>query len=455
MRFLGAAGTVTGSKYLVSNGEKNILVDCGLFQGPRVWRERNWDSPSVNCSTIDATLITHAHIDHTGMLPRYYNFGIKCPIYASSATHELSRLLLIDSAKLQEEEASYRSRHHRSRHNPPLPLYTEEDAVGVLKLFKSVGFNKSIELFPGISATWRRMGHILGAASITLEISGKKISFSGDIGRYSVPILCDPEPIEFGDLLLIESTYGTRSHSDTHPSLPLAKVVNETYSRGGAVIIPSFAVGRTQEILFHIRELKESNKIPNLPVVVDSPMASDATEIYSRFTDCYDEEARKILVGGKKPFKPTELHFVRDRAESIKLNSIDHPMILISASGMLSGGRILHHLFHRISDPRNTVLFVGYQPPGSRGDWIKSGATSMTLLGEEIPIRAKVEEISGLSAHADKDELLRWCRACTGTPGKVAIVHGEPESAVGFSETLEKELGWNTLIPKYLDTISI
>ncbi len=456
IRFLGAAGTVTGSKYLVSDGRYSILIDCGMFQGERSWREKNWEAPSFSPAEIDAVLLTHAHIDHTGILPRYHALGLQAPIWCSPATAELTRLLLLDSARLQEEEASFRADHRRSRHTPPLPLYTEEQARSAVTLLKPTPINTSTTIAPGISAQWSLMGHILGACSISLTIGGKRIVFSGDIGRYDTPILVDPTPVELGDLLLIESTYGDRIHErDTDPHDKLANIINRTTRRGGAVIIPSFAVGRTQTILYYLRELKAAKQIADIPVIIDSPMAGDATSIYQHHTNEYDDSARALLAKGFQPFQVPKAYFTRERAESIKLNSIQEPMIIISASGMLGGGRILHHLKHRVSDERNTVLFVGFQPPGSRGDWLKRGNTTMTLLGEEVPVRAEIGEMSGLSAHADKTELIRWCRSCVGTPDKVAVVHGEPESAKSFSATLAKELGWSTVVPTFNELIEL
>ena len=299
------------------------------------------------------------------------------------------------------------------------------------------------------------MGHILGACSISLHIGGKRIVFSGDIGRYGEPLLVDPMPIEMGDLLLIESTYGDRLHNGAGLQDALAEIINQTYHRRGVVLIPSFAVGRTQTLLYYLRELKAAGKIPDLPVIIDSPMALDATSIYQRHPNEYDAASLALLKSGVQPFQLPKMYFIRDRGESIKLNSIDDPMIIISASGMLSGGRIMHHLKHRLSDPRNTVLFVGFQPPGSRGDWLKQGNRSMRLLGQEVQVNAAICEVSGLSAHADRDELLRWCRSCSGTPGRVAVVHGEPETAARFSAQLQRDLGWNSFVPSYLESLSI
>ncbi len=461
LTFLGGAGTVTGSKYLVTHGETRILVDCGLFQGDRTWRERNWHGAPVDLRAVTAVLLTHAHVDHVGILPRYTSLGLRCPVYATTPTVSLGELILRDSGRLQEEEASYRAERGKSRHHPPLPLYTEQDAINALKLFKAVRFEHRTEIAPGVFAEWRRMGHILGAASIRLEIGGRVINFSGDIGRYDAPILCDPQPVEFGDLLLIESTYGDRTHEVGNIEAELGEVVRRTIARRGMVLIPAFAVGRTQQLLFHLRALKERGEIPHdLPVIVDSPMARDATSLYVGHTAEYDAEAMQLLKRGKQPFVCAKLHFISDRRESMRLNSINEPMVLISASGMLTGGRILHHLRQRVSSPLNTVMFVGFQPPGSRGAWLKSNPETVRIFGEEVPRRAEIAEISALSAHGDRNELLRWCRESTAHsngqgPGRFMVVHGEPPTAAKFAETLQTELSWTGRVAEYLEVIDV
>ncbi len=446
---------MTGSQYLIESQRHKIVIDLGLFQGSRELRERNWAAPLYRPSEIDAVLLTHAHIDHIGLLPRIVELGLNCPIYCTPSTVELTKLLLLDSAHLQEQEADYRQTRGRSRHNPALPLYTVRSAEQGLSLLKAVRFHKRFELLPGVFATWSRMGHILGAAAISLEIEGKRITFSGDIGRYEEAILVNPEPLDLGELLLVESTYGDRQHGQSNCQAELARVVNDTYQRKGVVVVPCFAVGRAQTLLYYLRELKAKKLIPDIPVIIDSPMARDATEIYRNFPEDYDEAATALLEGGKQPFALPKLGFVQSTQESIRLNSIMEPMIILSASGMLSGGRILHHLKHRLGSPRNTVLFVGFQPPQSRGAWIKSGADSLRLFGQEVPIRAAVEEISGLSAHADQQELLRWCNSCTGRPDKVAVVHGEPEAAQVFSGLLSKQLQWNSFVAEQHQVIEL
>ena len=431
-----------------------MLVDAGLFQGDRETRERNWNDPETDLSTIDAVVLTHAHIDHTGLLPRYVSRGLHAQVYATKATHLLAEVLLPDSGHLQEEEARWRKKAKKSRHKNPKPLYTQADANRALELFKTVPFDKPIEVAKGITVKWRRMGHILGAASLELEADGKQIVFSGDVGRYSIPILKDPEPVDFGDLLLIESTYGDRLHPDSSPEESLTRIINQTHARQGVVVIPSFAVGRAQLVLYYLAELKAKGAIPDLPVYIDSPMACDATEIYLSCPEEFDDEALR-LKDNREMSSLKAPQFITRTKDSKRLNSRGGPMIIISASGMLSGGRILHHLKHRISDERNTILFVGFQPKGGRGDWILSGAETMRLLGDEIPIRAHIEQISGLSAHADRGELLQWCKASKGSPRKVAIVHGEPESAEAFKTTLADELKWNCFRPDYLGTYEV
>lgn len=452
--FLGAADTVTGSKYLLEAEGKKVLVDAGLFQGDRNSRARNWDDPEVDLASIDAVLLTHAHIDHTGILPRYVKLGLNCPVYATEPTALLSNILLPDSAALQEEEAGFRREYGKSRHKPPKPLYRFRDAKQALKLYRSVKFSRRTQILPDVYATWRRMGHIIGAASIEVKIGGRKIIFSGDVGRYNIPILKDPKPLSFGDLLLIESTYGDRFHPDTDPAGKLARIVNEVVARKGVLLMPSFAVGRAQLLLYYFATLKLAGSIPDIPIVVDSPMAADATEIYLKCPDEYDEQALQLrsnpaLAGFRTP------KFTTAVADSKGLNNRRGPLVIISASGMLSGGRILHHLKHRISDERTTILFVGFQPKGGRGDWILSGAESLRLFGDEYLIKAHVEQISGLSAHADKNELLRWCQECKGVPRKVAVVHGEPSSAEAFKDTLHRKFSWNTFRPDYLGTYEI
>lgn len=454
--FLGASRTVTGSKYLVTTQDgRRILVDCGLFQGPREWREKNWDEPPVDLKSIDCVVLTHAHVDHVGMLPRYVAKGLSCPVYCTKATRELAKLILLDSAKLQEEESEFRGRTGRSRHIPPLPLYTTNEAQRALSLIRDAPLDSEVQILPKVRARFIQAGHIIGACSIELTIGNSLITFSGDIGRYNVPILRDPVSPKLGNLLLIESTYATRSHPTKDPKDEIARIISEAAAKGGAVLVPSFAVGRTQLLLFYLRELKLSHQIPDIPIIVDSPMAVDATKIYSENPEYYDESLLHLKSKGISPFRPSLLHFIRDHEESKQLNEIDEPMVIIAGSGMMNGGRILHHLYHRVSDPRTTVLIVGYQPEGGRGYWLKSDAKSIRLMGRDVPKRANVEEISSLSAHADQGELKRWCESATGSPTRVAVVHGEEESTIAFSKQLKEDFGWDAFSPSYHEEISI
>lgn len=453
--FLGAAGTVTGSKYLVAYNDTKILVDVGMFQGPKEWRARNWDSPPLDLSSVSATLLTHAHIDHTGILPRYVSQGLRSRVYCTGATEKLTSLLLRDSARLQEEEAEFRRVATTSRHSPPLPLYTLREAEEALKLLHAVPFNTEVEVAPGVHATWSVAGHILGAAIITLKIGGKTITFSGDLGRYHDPITRPPQPVAFGDALLIESTYGDRLHSQEDPKSMLAEVTNRTIMRGGSVLIPSFAVGRTQAVLYYLRELQEEGILPSVPVILDSPMARDATSIYAAHPTSLGDGVNKALREGRKPFDLKGLRYVKDREESKRLNSSDEPSIIVSASGMLTGGRVLHHLRYKLGDPRNTILFVGFQPPGGRGAQLLAGQKRIRVFHEEVPVMAEVAEVSGLSAHGDRDELLRWCRECSGTPSRVFVVHGEPDSARNFGVTLERELEWRVQRAGYQEKVAL
>lgn len=456
LKFMGAAGTVTGSKYFVTEGNSIVLVDCGLFQGPREWREKNWTNPPYDLRKVAAVIITHAHIDHTGLLPRWYANGLNCPIYCSEPTYELAKLLLPDSGRLQEEEAMYRAERGRSRHNPPLPLYTEKDAKRCLEFFKVINLEEKLKI-PNTDfyATWKESGHILGACSVNLENAGEKITFSGDIGRYNDPITVDPKPIDVGNALLIESTYGNRSHPDLDPILKLEKVINETFKARGIVLVPSFAVGRTQLLLYYINKLKTEARIPDLPIFVDSPMATDATSIYRKYKSWLGKELLTEWSEGKNPLAPSKLFFTQERSESIKLNSYNQPAIIISASGMLSGGRILHHLKNRLSNEKNTLLFVGFQPPGGRGDLLLNGAKIISIFNEDVVVNARIESISGLSAHGDADDLINWCKQTSGTPEKTMIVHGEEDSARAFKIKVENELKWNAEVARYGQEIEI
>lgn len=453
--FHGAAGTVTGSKFLVEAEDKKILVDCGLFQGKKSNREMNWKTPTFEPSELSAIVLTHAHIDHSGYLPLVVKKGFSGPIYCTPPTKALLHLLLLDAAHIQEEDARFANKHGTSRHKPALPLFTEKDAKATLTLLKTMPMRDTTEIFPSISVSTVCAGHILGATSFNLDIYGKRITFSGDLGRYDVPILPDPEPLEFGDLLLCESTYGDREHALGDTKRELASIVKLASLKRGPLLIPSFAVGRTQTLLYLLAELEREGEIPVLPTFVDSPMAVDATQIYLDFRRDYDEEAAELIEKGERPLHTENLTFCSSRNDSKALNNLKGPRIIISASGMVTGGRIMHHMMRLLPEEETTVLFVGYQAEGTRGRIIESGAKDVKIYGQHVPIKAEICNLSGLSAHGDKNEMTRWLKSCGGNPGQVKIVHGEKDASRAFSEHLREEFSWDVSVAEYLEGVEV
>jgi metallo-beta-lactamase family protein len=447
--FLGASETVTGSKYLVEGSSAKILVDAGMFQGDKAWREKNWHNPPFSLEKLDAVCLTHAHLDHTGILPRYVKLGLKCPVFAHRATYSLSKLLLIDSAILQEEEAEYRAKNGSSRYSPPLPLYVKKDAEEALNLFREISYGEETEIAQGVKATWFNSGHLLGAGSLRLNIDDKTLIFSGDIGRDSDPIVNSPEKVDFGDLLLIESTYGDKEHGKEDVEEKLKEEIELITSNGGVLLIPSFAVGRTQRILYHLKRLKERSEIENLAIYIDSPMSRDATKVYLSYQSELNPNLIAEFKQGSNPVTPKNLFFVNSREDSKKLNSVKGSAIIISASGMLTGGRILHHLLHRLGGENNSILFVGHQPVGGKGYHLLNGGNTLRIFNQTYPVKCRVAMISGLSAHADKSELLNWCRFNRVIPNKVGIVHGELNTSRSFAQALQNEFNWNVSLPKY------
>jgi metallo-beta-lactamase family protein len=452
--FLGAAGTVTGSKYLVEAGGKRLLVDCGLFEGSKELKQRNWDALPVDPGTIDWALLTHAHIDHTGYLPRLVSAGFHGPIYCDSATHELCGLLLPDSAHLQEEDAQYAQQKGYSSHKPALPLYTVEQAQSALTQFKEIPRADNFTISPQFSVRPHDAGHILGASWLELTITenGKQtlVVFSGDLGRYDQPILKDPEPPTRADFLLCESTYGDRDHAAGSVTDILADIISRVAKRGGAVVIPSFAVDRTQLLMYYLRELEDQQRILRLPVYVDSPMAISVTDIYMRHPEDHVLQfAREEQSGNHDPLNVHEVHMTRAVEDSKKINEVVSPCIIISASGMATGGRILHHLARRLPDSRSAVLLVGYQAEGSRGRALQDGAKYVKIYGEEVPVRAQVMDIGQLSAHAGKSELLRWLSGFQAPPKQTFLVHGEPVALNSFSSAIAGQYHWPVTIPSY------
>ncbi len=443
LQFLGAAETVTGSMHLVTANGRRVLLDCGLFQGLKELRLRNWREFPFDPKRLDAVVISHAHIDHTGSLPLLVQRGYRGPIYCTAATADLLGVLLPDAAHLQEEEADRANRYGYSKHKPALPLYTAEDAQRVLGQLQRIGYGRPFPVAGDFTVTYRRAGHILGAATVDLKLgAGPRIVFSGDLGRYDRPILPDPEPVPEADVLLLESTYGDRTHP-VGTADALAKVINDTARRGGTLLVPAFVVDRTQELLWMLQRLEDEKRIPVLPVYVDSPSATEVTKIYRRHAEDHDADMRSAIRDGQDPLRPGRSQFCSTVEQSKRLNDINGPVIIVSASGMATGGRILHHLQRRLPDARTTVLVVGFQAMGTRGRSLQDGARTIKMFGAQVPVRARVETIHGLSAHADQEETLRWLTGFTRPPGQSYLVHGEPPEALALATVIRSRLGWN------------
>jgi metallo-beta-lactamase family protein len=462
LTFLGAAGSVTGSKYLVEAAGKRLLIDCGLFQGPQELQDRNYKPLAIDPKTIDFVVLTHAHLDHTGWLPVLVKAGYSRSIFANSATIELTTILLKDSAHLQQEDTMHALVHKDSRHAHPEPLYLPEDVDPTLKLMKSMPRSGGFDISPEFRVTSYDAGHILGSSSLELTINegGKKIVvvFSGDIGRYDQPILKDPvTPPSNADVLLCESTYGDREHQAGDPTEMLAQIVNRVAGRGGSIVIPAFAIGRTQAFMYYLRQLEDQQRIPHLPVYVDSPMALSATDLYVKHREDHDLEfSREEGSDGKgDPLNVHEFHLTRTVEESKAINNVKKPCIIISASGMASGGRVLHHLAHRLPDARNAVLLAGFQAEGTRGRALQEGAKSLKLFGQEVPVCAEVLEMGQLSAHAGKSELLRWLSALPAAPKQTYLTHGEPAAAQSLQGSIMERFKWKASVARYLDTVPL
>ncbi|WP_418128187.1 MBL fold metallo-hydrolase [Variovorax sp. 375MFSha3.1] len=443
--FLGGTGTVTGSKYLLSHAGRRLLVDCGLFQGLKQLRLRNWDVLPVDPASIDAVVLTHAHLDHSGFVPRLVRLGFKGVVYCTTATLELCELLLPDSGRLQEEDADYANRHGHSKHKPALPLYTEQEARTALARFEAVPFGQECSLWPGWSWHMSRAGHILGAGSLRIGWDGSSILFSGDLGRSEDLLMRPPEAANPADYVVVESTYGGRRHPVADTLTELAGVINRTAARGGIVVIPAFAVGRAQTLLHCIHLLKEAHRIPDMPVYLNSPMATDATRIYRKHCDEHRLSAPQCATMLGKTI------VVNTIEESIRLNTLGFPSIIVSASGMASGGRVLHHLKAYAPDARNTILFAGFQAAGTRGAAMVAGADAVKIHGAYVPVRAEVANLETLSAHADHDELLAWLDG-QRAPRQVFVTHGEPVAADALRLAIEERHGWPCTVPEYRES---
>jgi len=454
IQFLGAAGTVTGSMHLVTAGDRRVLLDCGLFQGLKPLRLRNWEPRLADPRHLDAVVLSHAHIDHSGYLPLLARQGFRGPIYCTSGTADLLGVVLPDAARLQEADAERANRHQYSKHSPALPLYTEQDAQAALPLVQPCEYDQSLQVAEPLTALFRRAGHILGSATIELNGAGARLVYSGDLGRYDRPILPDPDPVPAADVLVLESTYGDRQHA-TGAEADLTRVVHAAVARGGTILVPAFAVDRTQELLWMLHRLEQTGAVPALPVYLDSPMAIEVTEIYRRHPEDCDAQMAQALASGDRPLSPQHLHIARTEAESRAINAVRGPAIIISSSGMATGGRILHHLAQRLPDPATTVLLVGFQAAGTRGRALEDGATELKMLGQAVPVRARVERIDALSAHADKDEMLRWLRGFTQPPHMTYLVHGEPQAAAGLAATIHDRLGWMVEVARDGETVTL
>jgi metallo-beta-lactamase family protein len=448
--FLGAAGTVTGSKYLLDDGERRYLIDCGLFQGYKSLRLRNWAPLPVAPRSIAGVLLTHAHLDHSGYLPLLVRQGFHGKIHCSDATKELCGILLPDAGHLQEKDAEFANRHGFSKHKPALPLFTVDDARAALGQLQAVPFHRTVQLADGVAFTLYRAGHILGAASIVVRWHGTTIAFSGDVGRFNDPILPPPEATGETDYLVVESTYGNRTHDRRSPEDSLAEAIAPVLRRGGTVVIPAFAVGRAQTLVYLLGRLKDSGRLPeHLPVYLDSPMAVDVTDLFCRHADDHllsDRQCRNFC---------SNTIYVRDVEGSKAIAANPVPKIVISASGMATGGRVLHHLKQYAPDPRNAILFAGFQAGGTRGAAMVGGAETVKIHGEYVPVRASVTNLANLSAHADGDEIMRWLGTFKRAPRTVFVTHGEPAASDTLRHRIEEQLGWDCVVPDHGETAEL
>lgn len=441
LTFLGAASTVTGSKYLLRCEDTKVLIDCGLFQGIKSLRMQNWDKLPIKPSEIKAIILTHAHIDHSGYIPRFIKDGFRGKIYCTQATYDLCRILLPDSGYLMQEEADFLNRTNRTKHKPALPLFTEKEAKQALDFFETIEFHSKIHIDQQISFQFNYAGHILGAASAIVNAGGKRIAFSGDIGRLDDELLYAPESLPQVDYLVVESTYGNRLHKKTKIEDELEKIINNTYQRGGVILIPAFAVGRAQSLMYSLWKLRRDNRIPAMPMYLNSPMATNANDLLMKHKDLHKLSAETCTA------ICNIVKYVNSAEDSQRLNEKKGPMLIISASGMLSGGRVLHHLKQFGPDKKNTILLAGYQAAGTRGDAIEHGAREVKVHGKYVEINAQVESLDNVSAHADYSEIIAWLKKSNINPQKVFITHGEPAAADELRRRLHETFGWYCEVP--------
>jgi metallo-beta-lactamase family protein len=454
LTFHGAAGTVTGSRHLVETDRGSILVDAGLFQGLKKLRLLNWEPPAFDPKALDHVILTHSHIDHAGYLPKLVQRGFKGPVHCTRASLDLAELLLMDSAKIQEEDAAYANRKKFSKHSPALPLYTAEDAEQALRLLIPYDYEEWFDIEEGVRARFTNAGHILGSAIVELQVGRRTIVFSGDVGKYDMPIHPNPKPCPGSDILVVESTYGDRVHEDEPFADQIRDALLDTVNRGGTILIPSFAVARSQVVIYLLREAMKAGDLPELPIHLDSPMAIDATKIYSRHLDTENLDP-EIVEDGRRRLFPRNVQFHRSVEESKELNRMTGPRIIVSASGMLTAGRVVHHLARLLPHEENLILLVGYQAAGTRGRALQEGAESLRMHGRSIPIRAHHFNVHGLSAHADRNELLRWVKSSGEVPNEIYVVHGEPDSARSFATLLEDELSTMVHVPELGESFSL
>lgn len=472
IQFLGAAGTVTGSKHLINTGDPSgtagfqVLIDCGLFQGPKEWRERNWRDTPVPAREIDAVILTHAHLDHCGWIPRLVKEGFRGPIYATPPSIDLCGIILPDSGHLQEEDAAFYNKTRKSKHTPALPLYTFEEAQSALQYFKPVKVGETNQLSAELSFRFVRAAHILGScmAEVSLRVNGtsRRLLFTGDIGRVldhkiapGKVVHSGPAEGETADVVVMESTYGNRVHPKEDALPELARLITSTAARGGSVIVPAFAIERTQKFVFILKHLIESRQIPRIPIFCDSPMAIKAVEIFLKHDEEYSEETREMIRQYGSPLTWPGFVFASTPDESKKINASSVPAVIISSSGMATGGRVLHHLAQRLPDPRNLVLFIGFQAPGTRGFAIKNGTEEIKIFGDYVPIRAQIAALEQFSDHADPPELLQWLRTFRNRPETTYLVHGEPDASGQLRELMKKDLGWDVQVAQYLQKVDL